>query len=141
MTIPIAQTRSRRSVWRSVVAVLAGFLTVVVLSVVTDQVLHVLKIYPPWDKPMFDPGLNLLALAYRSIYTLLGGFIAAKLAPTAPRGHATVLGIIGTVIGTAAAVFTITKYDLGPDWYPIALAVTAFPLTWLGGVLATRRRT
>lgn len=140
MTIPMAEARKGRSPLRSVGAVAAGFFAVVVLSVVTDQVLHVLKVYPPWDKPMFDPGLNLLALAYRCVYTVIGGFIAAKLAPSAPRGHATVLGIIGTVIGTVAAVFTITKYDLGPDWYPIALAVTAFPLTWLGGVLATSRR-
>jgi len=27
----------------------------------------------------------------------------------------------------------MTKYDLGPDWYAIALALTGLPLTLLGG--------
>ena len=46
---------------------------VVALSLGTDQVLHVLGVYPPWNVPMRDPGLNLLALAYRSVYAVLGG--------------------------------------------------------------------
>ena len=33
----------------------------------------------------------------------------------------------------AAAWAAITQADLGPNWYPIALAVTAYPCTWLGG--------
>ena len=39
----------------------------------------------------------------------------------------------------AGAIATITKYDLGPDWYPILLAVTALPCTWLGALLHHRR--
>ncbi len=41
-----------RRVWRSVGAVVAGFVAVFVLSVGTDQVLHALKVYPPWGEPM-----------------------------------------------------------------------------------------
>ena len=33
--------------WRSTGAVLAGFVAIVALSLGTDQVLHVLKVYPP----------------------------------------------------------------------------------------------
>jgi hypothetical protein len=44
-----------------------GFMTVVVLSLGTDQVLHVVQVYPPWGQPMYDPWLNLLALSYRSV--------------------------------------------------------------------------
>ena len=39
---------------RSVGAVFLGFLTVVVLSVATDVVLHVAHVYPPPDQPMLD---------------------------------------------------------------------------------------
>lgn len=53
-----------RRVWRSTLAVLLGFVAVVVLSLATDQLLHVLHVYPPWGQPMYDPGLSLLALAY-----------------------------------------------------------------------------
>lgn len=53
--------------------------------------------------------------------------------------HAVVLGLIGLIVGTAGAVATIPM-DLGPAWYPIALAVTALPCGWLGGFLYTRRQ-
>jgi hypothetical protein len=119
-------------------AVLAGFVAVVVLSLGTDQVLHMLQVYPPWDQPMFDPGLNLLALSYRIVYTIVGGYITARVAPQSPMRHALVLGAIGTVIGTAGAIATIPMH-LGPSWYPIAIALTALPCAWLGGTLYLRR--
>ena len=122
---------------RSVVAILAGFLAVVVLSLATDQLLHVLQVYPPWGEPMNDTGDNALALSYRIMYTLLGGFITARLAPRAPMRHVMILALIGLAAGTAGAVFAITQ-DFGPNWYPIALAVTAYPCTWLGGRLGVR---
>ena len=123
---------------RSVVAILAGFLAVVVLSLATDQLLNVLQVYPPWGEPMDATGINMLALSYRIVYTLLGGFITARLAPRAPMRHVTILGLIGLAAGTAGAIVAITQADLGPNWYPIALAVTAYPCTWLGGRLGVR---
>jgi hypothetical protein len=128
-----ASARSRRLL-RSTAAVLAGFVAVAVLSLGTDQVLHVLGVYPPWGQPMFEPGLNLLALSYRIVYTIFGGYVTARLAPHSPMRHVWVLAGIGSLIGLAAAVATIPIH-LGPAWYPIALALTALPCTWLGGVL------
>jgi len=123
-----------RNLWRSTGAVLLGFVAVVVLSLGTDQVLHMLEVYPPWGQPMRDPGLNLLALAYRCVYGVLGSYIAARLAPRNPMRHALVLGVIGFVLSLAGALATIPM-DLGPAWYPIALVVTALPGAWLGGAL------
>lgn len=118
---------------RGVVAVVAGFLTVAGLSLATDQLFHVLEVYPPWGQAMFEPELNLLALSYRIVYTVLGGFITARLAPRAPMRHVMILALIGLAAGTAGAIVAITQADLGPSWYPIAIAVTAYPCTWLGG--------
>jgi hypothetical protein len=123
---------------RSFLAVVAGFLTVVGLSLATDQLLHVLEVYPPWGQAMFEPRLNALALTYRIVYTLLGGFVTARLAPRAPMRHVMVLAAIGLVAGTAGAVVAITQ-DFGPNWYPIALALTAYPVTWLGGRVGVER--
>ena len=123
-----------RRLLRSVGAVFLGFITVVVLSLVTDQVLHLLRVYPPWGQPMYDPGLNLLALSYRIVYTIAGGYITARCAPHNPMVHTLALGLIGTVVGTAGAIATIPMH-LGPSWYPIALALTALPCAWLGGAL------
>lgn len=126
-------TSNTGSVWRSVRALLAGFLAVVVLSLLTDQVLHLLKIYPPWG-PMREPRLNALALAYRIVYGILGGYLTARFAPERPMLHALLGGLIGLVLSAAGAIVTIPM-DLGPVWYPIALAVTAVPCAWIGGLL------
>jgi hypothetical protein len=138
MTIHMAATAHPRRLWRSTAAVFLGFLTVVVLSLGTDQLLHVLKIYPPWGQPMYDPRLNLLALSYRIVYTVVGSYVTARLAPHSPMRHAWVLGVIGFVIGTAGAIATMPMH-LGPAWYPIAIALTALPCAWLGGALRMRQ--
>jgi hypothetical protein len=127
-------THPRRLV-RSTAAVFVGFISVAVLSLATDQVLHVLEVYPPWGQPMWDPGLNLLALSYRIVYTILGGYITASLAPHSPMRHVLVVAILGLITGSAGAIVAIRMADLGPNWYPIALALTGFPCVWLGGVL------
>src|SRR5678815_5211441 len=84
---------------RSVGAVFLGFLTVVVLSVATDVVLHVTNVYPPPDQPMVDAPRLLLALAYRCAYTIAGGWVTARVAPAAPMRHVTALVVIGYQIG------------------------------------------
>jgi len=134
-----APTPARGNRWASARALFLGFLAVVVLSLGTDQVLHVLHVYPPWGRPMFDPGLNVLALGYRCVYAVFGSWIAARLAPSTPMRHAMALGWIGLVLSTAGAVVAVTASNLGPLWYPIALVVTALPCAWLGGILFARR--
>jgi len=127
-----------RRLGRSTAAVALGFVAVVALSLGTDQVLHVLKVYPPWGQPMYDTGLLLLALAYRSVYAVFGSFIAARLAPRRPMRHALALGVMGFVLSLVGAIVTISTMALGPSWYPIALVITALPCAWLGGVLYRR---
>jgi hypothetical protein len=114
--------------------VLFGFIAVVVLSLATDQVLHMLDVYPPWGQPMHDTGLVLLALSYRIVYAVAGSYIAARLAPRNPMRHAMALGAVGFVLSTAAAIATIPM-DLGPSWFPIALVLTTLPCAWLGGAV------
>lgn len=135
MAVQAAETSTQpRRRWQSAGAVVLGFVAVVVLSLGTDQVLHWLEVYPPWGQPMRETGDNLLALAYRCVYAVVGSYIAARLAPDAPMRHALVLGVVGFLLSLAGAIATIPM-DLGPAWYPIALVVTAFPCAWLGGVL------
>jgi hypothetical protein len=120
---------------RSVGAVFAGILVNFVLSLGTDVVLHSSGVFPGWGQPMSD-GLFAIALAYRLVYTVLGGYVTARLAPANPMKHVVILGIIGIVLGTAGAATTWNKGpEFGPKWYPLALIVTALPLTWLGGKL------
>jgi len=123
---------------RSTAAVVAAVVANAVLALVTDQLFHVLGVYPPWGQPMFDAGDNALALGYRIAYAVLGGYLAARLAPRAPMRHALAYGAVGFVLGSVAAAVTITQFDLGPDWYPLLLAASALPCAWLGGRLHRR---
>jgi hypothetical protein len=128
-----------RSLPRSFLAVFLGLLAVVVLSLATDELFHLVKVYPPWGEAMPQPALNYLALSYRLVYAALGSYIAARLAPRNPMRHAMVLGGIGFVLSLGGAIATI-PLKLGPAWYPISLVVTALPCAWLGGVLYGPRR-
>jgi hypothetical protein len=122
---------------RSVLSVVAGFATVVIFSTATDAVMHMLNIIPPGA--MWNPWHNALALAYRCVITVAGGYVTALLAPRATMSHVAVLGIIGTAAGIAGVIFT-AGLNLGPRWYPIAIAATGFPCVWLGGMLFRSRR-
>jgi hypothetical protein len=136
-TAIVAETKSQRTWPRSAAALFYGFIAVIVLSLGTDEILHLLKAYPPWGEPMYDPGQNLMALSYRIVYGILGSYITARFAPNRPMGHALFSGVIGTVLGTIGVVTTLPMH-LGPAWYPIAIAVTALPCAWLGGLLHRR---
>ncbi len=119
---------------KSIFAVIVGFLTVVVLSVGTDLILHRIGIMPN-TPTLFATGPLLLATAYRTVYTVLGGFVTARLAPRNPMRHAIILGCIGIVAGSAGA---IANAALGPAWYAWGLVVEAIPCAWIGGRLAKK---
>jgi len=138
-TPALSVNTGQRNIARSIAAVFAGFVLGAALSLITDEILHLLKVYPPWGQPMTDyPGENALALCYRLLFTVLSGYLTAKLAPRYPVQHAVILGSIGLVVCTLGLIATLPLH-LGPAWYPISLAVTALPCTWLGGVLYRRK--
>jgi len=122
--------------FRSVGAVVAGFVAVAVVSTLVDVVLHAAGVYPPWSEPIGD-GLSLLATAYRVVITIAGGYLTARLAPNRPLAHAVALGLIG-IVGAAAGAAATWNLQLGPHWYPLALVATALPCTWIGGRSALR---
>jgi hypothetical protein len=132
MTMQMTDTPPRSGLWRSIGAVLAGLLTIFILSLGTDQLLHSLGVYPPWGQPMRETGLLVLAFSYRLVYDVFGCYLTARLAPRAPMLHALILGGIGTVLATLGA---IGMWNFGPNWYPVLLAASALPSAWLGGVL------
>ena len=97
---------------RSFGAVSAGLLAVVLLSTLTDEIMHATGLIP--RGPMWSPAHNTLALGYRCV-----------------------IGAIGTALATLG-VFATAGLNWGPRWYPIALAVSALPTCWLGGWLQRR---
>jgi peptidoglycan/LPS O-acetylase OafA/YrhL len=118
--------------------VVVGFVATAALSVGTDQLLHATHVYPPWGVRMSD-GLFAIATAYRVPYAVLGGWIAATLAPRSPMRHAWILAWVGTFFAIVGAAATWNRPELGPRWYPVALVVTALPCVLGGGWLRARR--
>jgi peptidoglycan/LPS O-acetylase OafA/YrhL len=98
-------------------------------------------VFPDAPRLMSD-SLFALAAAYRALFTVAGGYIAARLAPDRPMRHAWILAGIGLVAGLMGVVayYSVGKADLGPAWYAISIPVEAIPCVWLGGRLATAGR-
>lgn len=130
-----SQSSGFRSILKATGAVFAGFVVVALLSTATDAILEKAGVFPSIGDGLFIPWMLALALAYRCIYTVLGGYVTARLSAEHARRNVIVLGSIGTIAGIAGAVY---GWDLSQHWYPIAIAVTAYPLTWFGGWLRNR---
>src|SRR4051812_15617817 len=124
-----------KSFLKSAGAVVAGFLVVVVFSILTDTVFEKLGIFPSVSA---DSGVYLatwmlaVALLYRTIYTILSGYVTAWLAPQNPMKHVWILAALGQLGGIMGVV---AGWNLSAHWYPIALAVLAIPSVWFGGWL------
>jgi hypothetical protein len=122
-----------KSLW----AVVAGVLFIIVGSTLVDLVLHAAGVFPPVDQPITD-ALAALATAYRVVISIAGGWLTARLAPNRPMRHAMILGCVGVVLGTVGLAVT-WNLGLGPRWYPIALVALAIPQCWAGGKIYANR--
>jgi len=120
---------------KSIGALLAGFVFVVIISIATDLTLGLSGIMKqPLDlNPSWFIGL---IVVYRSLYSALGAYITAHFAPSQPFRLAMIGGVIGLILSIVGAV---SMWDVPPRWYPIALIVTALPSTWVGAMIWLRR--
>ena len=134
MTLTMTATAPTHPRLRTAGALIAGFVAVAALSTAADAVLNALNYYPNDGTAGSDPQLA-VALAYRSIFTVLGGFVTAWLSRSRPLRHAMILGLIGTL---PAILGVIAMWSLGHHWYAISLAALAIPSTAFGGWLFTR---
>jgi hypothetical protein len=133
----MTETQFPPNIGRSILALLAGFVLVFVLTVLTDVILHVTHVYPPLGQPAPDR-LLVLATIYRTVFGVAGSYLTARLAPYAPMGHALFGGAIGLVVSIAGVVVSWSHPEkFGPHWYPLALVVLALPTAWAGGKIRT----
>ena len=123
---------------KNFLAVLAGLVFTVALSTGLDVVMHSTGVFPEEVSGMTS-GDWIVAISYRLVAAIGGGWITARLAPARPMLLAVVLGGIGTFLGLLGFIGAwVASPKLGPLWYPALLVITALPCTWLGGKLSKR---
>lgn len=125
----------KKEILKSIGAVIAGFLALVILSVITDSILEktgIMKTEPFVENSVW---LIVTIILYRTIFNTFGCYLTARLAPNKPMKHAIILGIIGVVL---TIVGLIAAWDIPPRWYPISLIILTLPAAWLGGKIAIK---
>jgi MFS family permease len=123
----------KNTLLKSILAVLAGFLTVAILSTIMDAILEGMGILPPNTHPeLLVTWMLGLAFIYRSVFTVLGGYITARFAPQNKINHVKALMILGGIGGILGVIF---GWNLSDHWYPILLALTGPLFIWWGGKL------
>ncbi len=115
---------------RSILAVLAGWASVGVLVVLTDGVLN--RLFPNDYVSGKLPPDHLLAvsLATAILYSVIGGWVTARIAAIKPWRHVLGLIIWGELMGIASAAATWGKIQ---SWYQIGLLLLWAPAVILGG--------
>jgi hypothetical protein len=123
--------------WKSIWAVVAGVLFIIIVTTLVDFALHAVHVFPPMDQPI-DDKLALLASSYRVVITIAGAWLTARLAPASPMKHALILGVVGVVLGLVGVIATWNR-GLGPNWYAISLPILAIPECWVGARIYASR--
>jgi len=123
---------------RSILAVLAGWLTTGLLVVCFDLVLRKAlpdafrdgQIPPDWASAM--------VLVTSALFSIPAGWVTAKLARTDPSRHVVYLVLWGLLTGIVSAAMTWAQIQ---SWYHVGLLLLWVPMVLLGGRLATTGKT
>lgn len=129
----------KTNVLKSILAVFCGLLTVVILSNGTDMILEATGIYPTVAEQRVlgfkTPWMAGLALTYRLIFLVIGGYVVAYLAPSKPILHVVILGSIGTVVGALGA---IASWGFAPGWFLLSPVILGIPFVVMGAKIRVR---
>lgn len=122
---------------KSISAVFVGLIATTIFSILADIVFEksgVMKTNPFHENPVW---VILVIILYRTIFSIVGAFLAARLAPHKPLKHAIALGIVGIILSVMGLII---MWDVPPRWYPISLIVLTMPSVWIGGKLAMKSK-
>lgn len=127
----------KRNLLKSIWAILAGFIFVLVVSISTDILLTKTGFM---KQPFHLNTTSFISFVvfYRCLYGTTGSYLTAKLSPNKPMKHAIIGGIIGFIMAILGA---LVMWDTPPHWYPLTLITTTLPCAWLGAKLFIKRKT
>ena len=131
-----------KSILRSIGAVMAGYLVSALLTGLTIAALGAL--FPASYNPE-NLEWVVFNVLYGCAFAVVGGYVAARLAPAHPMAHAIVLGLLmaifAVITGYAISVTPPSpEYANQPGWYYPVLAITVLPSILLGAWLSVRNK-
>ena len=120
--------------WRTVGAVAAGYAVIGVLVVAADQVFAAM--IPGFNSMKLPPLYYFWASLFTdSLFTILGGYLCARIAREKAWGAMLGLMAFGELMGVASAA---REWSLVPHWFSLALMLVYPPMVWLGYTIRTR---
>ncbi|MBL7922289.1 MAG: hypothetical protein JNJ40_18385 [Bacteroidia bacterium] len=126
----------KKSIWKSIGAIVAGFLLGAVLSILGDIIFNSIGLMNMEKFTETSTGIIFAIIVYRFTFNVVGCYLTAKLAPNKPMKHALIIGLIGTVL---AILGSAAMWDKAVAWYNISVILISFPSAWLGAKLFVLR--
>jgi hypothetical protein len=116
---------------RIAAAVLAGFVGIGILVVLTDQIFAAAV---PGSQAITPAPLYyfVTVLCTNTLYSVVGGYLCAVIARAAVRKATVALMIFGEIMGVVA---TVLAWRIEPHWYAFALLVLYPVAVWIGSRL------
>lgn len=123
--------------FKSIRAVVVGFILVGVLAVAADFIVHAAAPHAYDAKGRTESlAVLVLALLYTPAFGVVGGYVTARLAPGNPQRHALVLGVLGLLFSVPVVM---AHWDDAPAWFHIVSLLTVVPAACLGGSWRSRQ--
>lgn len=124
---------------RSIVAVVCGFVVMIVLGLGTDFLMMSIAPGAYTGNSGTQATLPLLlALTYSIVFLIAAGFVTSYIAGKAEILHSLALGVLMLAMTTLA---TVQMYDTAPLWWHLTMLIITLPAIIFGGYLrATRKR-
>ncbi len=94
------------NILKGILAIAVGFVFIGVTHNGTDFVLESLGIFTPPTVRFDTTWMVIAATVYRNLFMIAAGYIVATLAPAPKMRYVVILGVIGTLFGTAEFLST-----------------------------------
>lgn len=119
---------------RTILAVLVGYLTLIVLEVIGGIMLASVLRGQMYGSALIGGEIVVL------VSGAIAGAVTARLAPSRPLSHATALALaIVSATSVATAITAHPQHALYPSWYPYAAALLGGVGAFSGGALVSSR--
>jgi hypothetical protein len=117
--------------WRSIAAVVFGYLITGVLIVITDQIFELT--IPGFKQMAMPPDFYFgVSIVTDALYSAVGGWTCAAIAKTRIRDHVLALIALGELMGVAS---TVALWQKVPHYFSFTLLALYPPAVWLGSRL------